>query len=222
MTTPVTHETYIAQIRALAVARVTDPAPRLRLDSAKLVYGSGMAGTRGVTFYAAWQNGETHDFVEICATGEESDVQIAGTTIHELGHVLAGPGSGHGPQWKAACKVLGLLHAEAAGQTYSPAHFDGALWAAVETLPVPTDGGPVFRTGQRGMPGIPTAKPRPCPLGIGTRGGKSRGVGSGSRLRLWTCACGIKVRVASDDFQAACLRCGSAFARAERKAEVAA
>lgn len=214
---PTTHETYIAAIRTLAIARVTDETLRRRLLDVKLVYGSGMHGARGVTFFAAWQQGETHDFVEICATGEESDVQIAGTTIHELAHVLAGPTAGHGRDWKAACAVLGLQSAEAAGQAYAVEHFDAALWTAIALLPLPTDGKPVFRTGQR-MPGAPIApKLRPCPLGIGTRGGKSRGVGSGSRLRLWVCACEkpVKVRVASDVFDATCNVCGSAFTRAE-------
>lgn len=35
---------------------------------------------------------------------------------------------------------------------------------------------------------------------------------AGSRLRLWECACGVKARVASDDFDATCNRCGGAFA----------
>lgn len=215
----VTHEAYLFQIRELAIAKVEDPALRLRLQAAKLVYGSGMAGTRGVTFYSAWKKDEATDFVEVCATGEESDVQLAGTTIHELAHVLAGPGSGHGPKWKAACAVLGLIQAEAAGQSYAPEHFEPALWTEISKLPVPTDGGPVFQTGQR-LPGGATVKPRPCPMGIGTRGGKSRGTGSGSRLRLWVCQCAtpVKVRVASDDFRATCNRCDSAFTRAESAA----
>lgn len=220
--TTITHEAYISQIRELAIANVQDPAMRIRLQSAKLVYGSGMAGTRGVTFYAAWKKDAPADFVEVCATGEESDVQLAGTTVHELAHVLAGPGSGHGPKWKAACKVLGLVVAEAAGQSYAPEHFEPALWAAVQQLAVPTDGGPVFQVGQR-LPGMGVVKPRPCPMGIGSRGGTSRGTGSGSRLRLWVCECAVpvKVRVASDDFQATCNRCGSAFTRSESRKEAA-
>jgi len=35
----------------------------------------------------------------------------------------------------------------------------------------------------------------------------------GSRLRLWECPCGIKVRVSSDDFQATCGLCDEAFER---------
>lgn len=209
---------------SVASTRIAAPALRQRVLDAKLVYGvGGVKGARGVTFYGAWQNGTTHDFVEVCAAGEESDVQIAGTTIHELAHVLAGPGHGHEKAWKAACKVLGLVYAEAGGQAYAPEHFDPALWAAISALDLPTDGRPVLRAGH-GFVGIPLVKPRPCPLGIGVRGGTSRGVGSGSRLRLWVCQCEqpVKVRVASDDFQATCHRCGSAFTRAVAPAKEAA
>lgn len=74
------------------------------------------------------------------------------------------------------------------------------------------------------MPGAAIApRLRPCPLGIGTRGGKSRGAGSGSRLRLWVCGCDepVKVRVASDDFRATCERCASSFTRAVAAVEAA-
>jgi hypothetical protein len=37
----------------------------------------------------------------------------------------------------------------------------------------------------------------------------------GSRLRLWVCDCGVKVRVASDSFNAQCLDCDSPFRRAD-------
>jgi hypothetical protein len=44
---------------------------------------------RGVTVFDAWENGVGRvDIVEIAATG-----QVAGTVIHELGHVLAGRGA---------------------------------------------------------------------------------------------------------------------------------
>ncbi len=82
-------------------------------------------------------------------------------------------------------------------------------------------GVPAFASGGSGpFVGLPVAPTlRPCPLGTGTRGGRSRGAGSGSRLRLWVCACtpAIRVRVASDDFRAQCLTCGTAFKRAEGK-----
>jgi hypothetical protein len=185
------------------------------LLAAKLVYGTGNGGYRGICYYRSWKNETEHDLIEVAATGEESPVQLAGTTIHETAHVLAGPGAGHGAAWRAACGALGLSHGEAAGQGYAPEHFAPDVWPAIAGVPVPTDGVPAFASrGVRPVVGLPVAtSPRPCPLGIGTRGGRSRGVGSGSRLRLWTCECGIKVRVASDDFRATCGRCASAFTR---------
>jgi len=220
-----THEDFIHAIRRIVIPRVADENTRTRLAEAKLVYGAGHGmGARGVTFYQAWQNGRPgHDFLEVCAAGEETTVQVAGTTIHELGHCLAGNTAGHGPAWKAACQALGLVQADAAGQSYAPDHFAPDVWAAIDALPVPDDGRPTFANRGPG-PGIigRPAGPRPCPLGIGTRGGRSRGAGSGSRLRLWQCACGVKVRVASDDFRAQCLSCGSAFKRADRGSAAAA
>lgn len=217
---PVTHEAFIHGVRAIVGARLADDAMRIRLCDAKLVYGSGERGTRGVCYFEAWQNGHPHDFLEVCATGEESPVQLADTTLHELAHCLAGRGAGHGPDWKRACHALGLTVAHAASQAYAPEHFAPEVWAPIAALPVPTDGVPAFASGTAGpFVGLPVAPTlRPCPLGTDTRGGRSRGAGSGSRLRLWVCACTppIRVRVASDEFHAECLTCGTAFKRAVR------
>lgn len=224
-TTKATHESYIQAVRALAIARIEEGSELRRLVEAKVVYGVGaIRGTRGVTFYAAWKDGETKDFIEVCASGEESALQIAGTTIHELAHVLAGPGTGHGKAWKAAAARLGLEVVQAGGQAYEEAHFDRALWKAISELDAPTDGAPLFRDAHLGAgqnAGLPVApKIRRCPMGTGTRGGKSRGTGSGSRLRLWICECkkedgtpAVKVRIASDSFAAHCDTCGAAFTR---------
>lgn len=213
-----THEEFVHAVRKVVAPRVADAGARERLLAAKLVYGSGPNGVRGVTFFGAWQNGETQDFLEITAIGEESYVQLAGTTIHELAHSLAGWSAGHSADWKAAAAVLGLQAAQAAGQHYTPADFEPSVWAAIEALPHPTDGQPSFQRSGR----VP-AKPKPCPMGIGTRGGKSRGAGSGSRLRLWVCGCpegtpGRKVRVASDDWDATCNRCREPYLRPDAAA----
>ena len=207
-----THEGFVHAVRAAVVPRVVDGEARKRLQGAKLVYGVGESGVRGTCYFGAWTNGAQHDFLEIAAIGEESVVQLAGTTIHELAHALAGFGHGHGKEWKKACAVLGLETAQAAGQAYEPAHFAASVWSAIESLPHPSDGKPTF-SGRAA-----TVAPKPCPMGVGTRGGKSRGVGSGSRLRLWVCGCaegtpGRKVRVASDEWDATCNRCGERFAR---------
>jgi hypothetical protein len=203
----VSHESFIHGVRAIVADRAP-VAARQRLLSAKLVYGAGSGEYRGVCFYQAWTNGDVHEFVEIAATGEESNVQLAGTTIHELGHVLAGPGAGHGPGWRTASRVLGLTVTSAAGQAYAPEHFAPDVWRAIERLAFPTDGRPTFRAIG---PVVPKAKLRPCPMGIGTRGGRSRGPGSGSRLRLWECQC--QVRVARDHFDATCNVCHHVYTK---------
>ena len=40
----------------------------------------------------------------------DSALQVAGTIVHELGHMMVGHGAGHGPHWSEACKALGLLN----------------------------------------------------------------------------------------------------------------
>ena len=213
----ITHERYIHGIREIALSRLNDEESRRKLLGAKLTYGSGQLGLRGRCFYDAWENGQRHEFIEVCASGEESDVQLAGTTLHELAHCAVGFDAGHGPVWKQAAQTLGLVRALAAGQEYGATDFAPALWEQVRLLPLPSDGRPAFDL-QKPFGAAPRImKPRPCPLGIGTRGGVSRGSGSGSRLRLFVCACEkpVKVRIARDTFNARCLDCGSEFKRTE-------
>lgn len=200
----------------LAKARLTARGDVEKLEAIKLVYGSGLRGTRGVTFFNRWKSGGVDSalqpFVEVSAFGQESWIQLAGTTIHELAHVLAGFEAGHGPDWKAACKRLGLNAAKAAGTAYCLASFAPDLRFAIAALPKPDEGEPV-----RDLGAIPGALPVSCRAGIGTRGGKSRGPGTGSRLRLWACQCGCKVRVASDEFTAIHVPCATSFKRVDPK-----
>jgi hypothetical protein len=221
------HEEFIHAIRDIVVKYQPDAAIRERLLGVKLVYGIGAGHYRGICYFGAWQNGKTTDFLEIAATGEESPTQLAGTTIHELGHVIAGNGAGHGKDWKAACLSLGLTAIQAGGQHYEPEHFAPYIWSDIEKL-APSDGTPLFNTvGKGGFIGLRPAVLKPCPLGIGTRGGKSRGIGSGSRMRKFICGClnpktglPIPVRRASDLFNATCHDCGKGFTRDDTEPRV--
>jgi hypothetical protein len=207
----ITHENYVNAVAELAISRLPASDTRALLSSIKLVYGAGETGVRGITYYNRWNRGDsgTVPFVEICAFGQESWVQIAGTTLHELGHVAAGFAAGHGKPWKTACETLGLRRVKAAGTAYKLAMLEPSLREAIAALPRPSDGEPVKTFAGMGLPGNMVI--RPCPAGIGTRGGTSRGKGSGSRLRLWQCSCGCKARVASDTFDAVHNPCGTAF-----------
>jgi hypothetical protein len=202
------HEEFITAIAGIAASHLSG-AEAEAVRSIKLVYGAGPNGVRGVTYYNKWQRADgAVPFVEISAFNQESHCQIAGTVLHELGHVLAPIGAGHGRPWVMACDRLGLRRVKAAGTTYCWANFAPDIRTAVLALPLPREGTPnseVF--------GGLKLKLRPCGAGVGSRGGKSQGAGSGSRLRLFECECipPVKVRVARDEFDATCNCCDQTF-----------
>ena len=145
-----THEAYIAGVRDLIIARAQLTDEQLaKLSHAKLLYGAGQAGVRGVCYFEAWENGIGKvDVIEIGAMTQESWVQLAGTTLHELAHVLAGNTAGHSAEWKAAAQALGFTkRPEAAGQRYSLAIFNGTLREQIAQLAQTiADGSPAFRS----------------------------------------------------------------------------
>jgi hypothetical protein len=218
-----THEQWLHEVRKIALFdgqknRGLPAREAERLASLKLLYGLGASGrgiTRGYTVFKAWDNGTDGECaMQVCAAGESSVLQVACTTLHELGHAMAGHQAGHGPEWKAACKLIGLRRAKAAGQKYYWADLEPGIRQHLTRLAV-TDGAPAF-LGKLGTVAQFKQSGGGCKAGHGTRGGQSRGKGSGSRLRLWECECApkpIKVRVSSDNFQAHCDRCGAAFKR---------
>ncbi len=213
MISTLTHEQFIHAVRDIVASRANaEDAAKLR--RIKLAYGFGQPGLRGVTIYSRWANGHgPHDpdpFVEICAAGEESIVQLAGTTIHELAHVVAGWEAGHGKGWKETCERLGLRCVRAAGTAYTWAMFETSLREAIAAVGAPSDGAPLngvttLKIGKR------RTKVGPCTAGVGTRGGMSRGAGSGSRMRKYVATCGQIVRAATDDLNATCNCCHSPF-----------
>ena len=208
-----THETFIMAVAQAAIARLPDEERKV-FAGMKLTYGMGLPGVRGITYYGRWKSGDATEapsgaFVEIGAGCQESWVQVAGTTIHELAHVLAGHSAGHGPDWKAACARLGLRRVLAAGTAYKLANFECPLRFALAAMAKPNEGEPVCNLYGPGL----GPKLKPCTAGLGTRGGKSRGTGSGSRLRLFECDCvpPVKARVARDEFAATCDCCAGHF-----------
>lgn len=230
-----TRERYIQAVRSAALAvAVLSTEERDHLAGLKMVYGTGYGtGARGITYHEAWTkpvNGCSHvhaapapgevpaaakgdALIEICAFAEESLVQLAGTTVHEMGHALAGVGKGHGKEWAGCCKRLGLRGMRAAGTQYVSAMFVPALREKLAAIPVPTDGRVIGwneRGAGAGLAGLFT-RVRPCSAGIGSRGGKSRGVGSGSRLRKYVCGCGQIIRASTDTLEATHGPCGTAF-----------
>lgn len=219
-----THEDYIRDVAAFVVMHADlNPSEYAMLAGIKLVYGSGPTGTRGVTFYGRWKATTSNipmPFVEISAFGQKSIVQLTGTTLHELGHVLAGWEAGHGKGWHEACERLGLIDVAAAGHEYSWDNFKPWVRSYAQAIEPPDDGEPL-KSIQAGLPfthrttGMKPLTFKGCQAGIGTRGGKSRGVGSGSRLRLFQCGCDhpVKVRIAADDFDAIHRPCGESFKR---------
>jgi hypothetical protein len=201
--TPRTHEQFIQAVREIVTARIPEAADREKLAAVKLTYGAHPQ-VRGVTYFNQWKcnkDGCQVDLATISASGQESIVQLAGTTIHELGHVLAGMGHGHDAEWKHCCNRLGLRFVRAAGTQYTWAVFDPDVRMAIFALGEPSDGRPQFLNGllrhTKGVQ-VPGAINLPgCSHGVGSRGGKSRGLGSGSRMYKVACPqCGYVARVA--------------------------
>lgn len=204
-----THEGFLLAVREIVVGRLNDDDDRRRLLSVKIGYGSGDATAYGVCHFGAWSG--SVEFIDIVACTEESPLQLAATLIHELAHVKAGWAAGHGTGWKADARLLGLARPVAVGWDGQQDNFDPEILRAVLALGTPEDGHPTFKTNGAGK----TRVDRPCTGGIGTRGGSSRGPGTGSRLRLFMCACAppVKVRVAHDEFHAQCTLCNAMFKR---------
>lgn len=214
-----THEQFIHAVRdtVLKFAAGTLTAEQIeKLQTVKLVYGLGQEGLRGVTYFNKWEHKCGTDLVEICAFGEESWIQLAGTTIHELGHVLAGCAAGHDKGWKDACGKLGLRRIKAAGTIYRLANFHPMVRNTLALMQKPADGRPLTPYGLvagLGFGGVEIPRIRVCTQGVGKRGGKSRGAGSGSRLRKYVCGHGQIIRASTDDLQATCNVCNTSFVK---------
>jgi len=231
-----THEQYVQAIYRLALKAKLTQQQKSVLRQVKITYGDRRPGVYGTTHFGQWHptaccggkrkpKGHAHPLVTIAAMPGETSLELCNTVVHELGHVLAGIGKGHGPEWVAACKALGLANAKAMGAADGWSDFSPALRKGLRGLGLPTDGAPIavkLALNDSGVPELVPADPGPrpvrtCGAGIGTKGGKSRGAGAGSRYLLWECQCEqpTKLRTTRKDLRVRCLDCKRNFALVE-------
>ena len=187
----VTHEDYLAAV-ATAVCEQY-PATASSLSEVELVFGAGPR-RRGVR-HRVWGGGEAAEplpLVEIAAIGGLTPAATCHMVLHELAHVLA-PGFGHGREWRYAARQVGLMNPRAwpdAGELNAWWAISPGIRARLQAIAEPTERVPAdfWEDWHR----------RPCGAGYGTRGGVSRGEGSGSRYLKVVCevpGCGYQVRV---------------------------
>ena len=189
----VTHEDYLAAITRAVCAAF--PATADALKQVHLVFGAGPRRRGLSTLHRVWGGGEAVDplpLVEIAAIGGLPPLETCHVLLHELAHVLT-PEAGHGKAWRHAARQVGLVRPRAtpdAGELADWHAISPALRPALQAIPLPTEPPPAefFEDRHR----------LPCGAGYGTRGGTSRGAGSGSRYLKVICqqpGCGYQVRV---------------------------
>lgn len=110
-------------------------------------------------------------------------VKVLDVLLHEIIHATVGTKHGHKGEFVTMAKACGLVKPWTATTPCED------LKARLNTL---------------------AEKLGPYPHAVLVPGEK---VKKGSRLRLWECECGVKVRVASDDFRATCGLCEGEFER---------
>src|SRR3990167_9120627 len=103
---------------------LTEHFSSVRLRNATLVYDDWLcARLRGLASDSLTET-------KITVKQTQSALQLAGTVIHELGHILVGPAEKHSVTWIAGVKALGLTHRELA-QHYVPEDFSPAIRLAI-------------------------------------------------------------------------------------------
>jgi len=171
----------------------------LKVDPASFVVTIHPAGARqalGWFWAGRWANGVADKLNEINLSAEHLKGDVGEVLLHELAHaenhangLKDCAGKVHNARFKAMAERLGL-----------------------EVLPRDRRVGYGFtKRGPEADAFLASAGFKSEVFAL-VRGAEVSGK-KGSRQRLWTCACGVKVRVASDDFQATCGRCGGEFFR---------
>jgi hypothetical protein len=155
------------------------------VDQIALAWSFPSKGARGKTIgechYAIQGSHETAAIVIHPREWSKEDVEVLAILAHEMVHAALGPGVGHRGPFPQMAERIGLAGKPTA--TVAGSAFRQFIAKVRESLPP-------FPVGGIGL--APTKK-------------------AGTRLRLWECGCGVKVRVARDDFAATCDECGEAF-----------
>ena len=188
----ISHEDYLAAVTAAVCEQF--PTTAAALSQVHLVFGTGPRRRALDPLHRVWGGWEADaplPLVEIAAIGGLAPAETCHVVLHELAHILT-PGVGHGKVWRFAARQVGLLKPRA-----RPSPGELAAWSSIvaplrrklQAIPVPTERVPAeYFDWHR----------RPCGVGYGTRGGTSRGEGSGSRYLKVICphpGCGYQVRV---------------------------
>ena len=188
-----THEDYLAAI-ATAVCEQS-PATAAALGAVQLAFGAGPRRRTVGGLHRVWSVGTAHEalpLVEIAGIGALTPAETCHVVLHELAHVLA-PGYGHGRVWRYAARQVGLSKPRArpdAGELGDWGAIAPALRVKLQAIPEPTEPARADFTEEWDR--------LPCGMGYGSRGGTSRGAGSGSRYLKAVCqvpGCGYQVRV---------------------------
>jgi hypothetical protein len=128
-------------MQVIACSRRLNDAERKKLLATEILYGVGDAGVYGMCLYDKWIRDGIQDVVQVSAFCGEAPLEMWITIAHELAQLLAGRGTGHDPEWKAAARKLGLLNPKASGGGCID-DLDPDLVTVLQAIPLPMDGQP--------------------------------------------------------------------------------
>ena len=188
----VTHEEYLVAVTREVCEQY--PSTAAALGEVRLVFGTGPRRRALDPLHRVWGGGEAYEalpLVEIAALGGLTPRETCHVVLHELAHVLT-PGSGHGKAWRYAARQVGLLQPRAWPDARELADWGAiapGLRGKLQAIPEPTEPPPAY---------YQEWHRRRCGVGYGSRGGTSRGEGTGSRYLKVSCrhpGCGYQVRI---------------------------
>lgn len=115
-------EMFAEYVREAVCQAFPEDFGRVRLQEAKMKYAE---------FSHVEARGYAYDD-SLVVKQTENALQLAGTIVHELAHVLVGPKHMHDGLWTKAAQALGLQFVQSESQDYKPEHFSSGLLRAIE------------------------------------------------------------------------------------------